>query len=77
MTYRYSATITMHMETADRILPLSHVGPESVILEDPASVPEGPATIVVVVDGRETRRSVLVVGTEGDVVQIRQGGQGQ
>lgn len=77
MTYRYSATITMHMETAGRRLPLSHVGPESVILAEPASVPEGPAIIVVVVDGHETRRSVLVVGTEGDVVQIRRGGQGQ
>ena len=57
---RYSSVVSLQLLVDGRAYGLTHTGPDFVILETPAALRAGPATVVVVVDGNEHRTEVIL-----------------
>jgi hypothetical protein len=57
---QYSAELFGYLEIGGSKLVLGQLGPEYLILRDPAAVPGGRGEIVMLVDGEESRLSVLL-----------------
>ncbi len=62
---RYSSVVSLQLVVDGTTYGLSHTGPDFVILESPALVPAGPATVVVTVDGNEYRTEVIIPEATG------------
>ncbi len=54
----HSATVDLQLHVEGQVLPLSQVGLDYCILVEPATLPAGPAEIVIIVDGNVQRTSV-------------------
>ncbi len=73
---RYSSVVDLRLVLADgQIYPLSQIGPDFVILESPRTLPPGPATIVMVLDGNERRTDIVVLepSEPSDIIRTRPG----
>ena len=70
---RYSSVVSLQLLVDGRAYGLSHTGPEFVILDTPAMLRAGPATVVVVVDGNEHRTEVILpeAAEPSDMVRTR------
>lgn len=58
----YSASVSLRLRVNGCVFPLTHAGPDRVILQEPAPLPDGDAELIVTVDGQETRRRVNIEG---------------
>lgn len=59
---QYSAELSGYLEVGPSKFALGQLGPEYLILRDPAAVPGGRGEIVMLVDGEESRYAVLLPG---------------
>lgn len=55
---RYSATIKLELVIGDRTIRVGQVAPDYIIIDTPVVLAPGPAVLVIVVDGRITRREI-------------------
>jgi len=62
---QYSAELSGYLEVGGSKLVLGQLGPEYLILRDPAAVPGGRGEIVMLVDGEESRYAVLLPSDTG------------
>ncbi len=60
-TNGYSSTVDLSLEFAGETISLHAIGPDRITLREAYEAPPGPATVVMRVDGRERRWSVLLV----------------
>jgi hypothetical protein len=56
----YSAEVEIHLVVEGRRFAVSHIGPDSLILRDEESVPNGHAQIIIKIDGREEVHDVII-----------------
>jgi hypothetical protein len=56
----FSASVEIALEMNGARFEASHVGPDEIILDEPALISAGRATISVQIDGRDLRRDVIV-----------------
>jgi hypothetical protein len=56
----YSSRVQLSLEIADRVYPLSHVGPDFVQLRRATSISAGTGQVIMMVDGRERRWRVVL-----------------
>ena len=68
---RYSSVVALRLMARRQEYPLAQAASDFVILKTPAAVPAGPATIVMVVDGRERRWEVVIPESAGAAERIR------
>ncbi len=70
---RYSAVVSLRLLAGGKVYALGQVGPDMVILKEPALVPPGPATVVTIVDGKEQRSEVIIPEAAGprDIIPTR------
>jgi hypothetical protein len=59
-TNGYSSTVELNLAVDGRLLSLHAIGPDRITLREAYEAPPGPATVVMRVDGREDRWSVLL-----------------
>ena len=60
-TNGYSSTVDLSLELVGETISLHAIGPDLITLREAYEAPPGPATVVMRVDGRERRWSVLLV----------------
>lgn len=56
----YSATIDLRLRVNGCVFAATHVGRDRVILSEASSLPDGPAEVIVVVDGQERRFPIRI-----------------
>ena len=56
----YSALVRLHLKIGDQVLKLGQIGPDRVVLNDPAEFPPGPAEVVKYVDDFERHWQVYL-----------------
>jgi hypothetical protein len=56
----YSSNVELNLEIRGRLLALHAIGPDLITLREGYEAPPGPATVIMRVDGREDRWSVLL-----------------
>ncbi len=58
---RYSADVDLNLRVNGCVFPLTHTAKDRVILQHESPLPEGPAVVVVTIDGVETHRPVDII----------------
>jgi hypothetical protein len=56
----YSADVQLWLETAGLIVELTQVGPDSIVVRQPITLPSSEADVVMQIDGHERRWRVLL-----------------
>jgi len=56
----YSAQVRLHLVIGSRILELGQIGPDRIVVREPADLPPGPAEVVMHVDSFERRWQVYL-----------------
>ncbi|MCW5774889.1 MAG: hypothetical protein KIS87_00385 [Phycisphaeraceae bacterium] len=56
----YSADVRLHLRINGDFIPLAQIGPDDVVLREPATIPPGPGEVIMHVDGRERRWTVTI-----------------
>ncbi len=56
----YSAEVRITLRVGDRLFNVAQVHNTACYLRDPADVPPGPAELMISIDGREKRESVML-----------------
>lgn len=69
----YSADVETYLLVDGRKVPVSHVGPDTVILRSDDFVPSGHAQIVIVIDGREEVYDVILSPIESESLELAYG----
>jgi hypothetical protein len=60
----------MYLLVAGRKVPVSHVGPDTIILRSDEFVPNGHAELVISVDGKRDVYHVILSATESEVAEL-------
>jgi hypothetical protein len=58
--FGYSAEIDLRLQLGEQIISLHAVGPERIKLREPMDAPPGPAEVIVIIDGEESRSPVML-----------------
>lgn len=74
----YSASVDLRLRVNGCVFAATHVGRDRVVLSEASSLPDGPAEVIVIVDGKERRFPVRIDGRElvRDVIPVVQETQG-
>jgi len=69
---RHSSVVALQLELSGRVYPLAQIGPDFVVLQEPAQLSAGRGTLVMVADGTRRQWDVCVSSSDGatDVVHI-------
>ncbi|MFG0335218.1 MAG: hypothetical protein ACF8TS_17815 [Maioricimonas sp. JB049] len=69
---RHSSVVTLQLELSGRVYPLAQIGPDFVVLQEPARFSAGRGTLVMESDGTRRTWDVRVSTSDGstDVVRI-------
>ena len=62
----FSATVSLALGIGERTYDLAEAGPDAATLRRPESVPAGPATVIVTIDGQRRVSQVWITGQEPD-----------
>jgi hypothetical protein len=67
----YSSDVQLRLIVAGREYALAQIGPDFVMLREPANLPSGDAEVVMMIDGRERRWAVtLEHGANGAELEV-------